>query len=284
MNIKRRNFFTKAGLIAACALFARKVFGHNQGPMGAGSELVRYNSSIKSTFAGVQSGVMSTARYSTCFGYFAGRQSSGYYHSCFGFKAGETAASYGGSFFGYMAGAYTTTGRQNSFFGRSAGQYTSTGKENAFFGYKAGFRNSTGSYNTFVGRHAGTGFGGSRNTMVGNITGELINGADDNTCVGSGAGSHISTGDGNTFIGATAGFSCETGADNIIIGRASHTGLTNSNCIVLGIGAVGTVSNDLVIGSAGTPINTQAGAGALNQYLIVNLNGTRVAIPIFNLS
>jgi hypothetical protein len=133
----------------------------------------------------------------------------------------------------------------------SAKNYRSDG--NTIFGSKIAPTNFTyGRYNTFMGTQiapvAQFLFG---NTIIGALSGTLLNGAQENTIIGYNAGKKISSGDCNTGVGVNSLLN-SIGSYNTCIGYNTDTGVS-SNSTAIGHEAVCDVNNQITLGN--TSIN-----------------------------
>ncbi|GAB3718085.1 hypothetical protein GCM10027592_60780 [Spirosoma flavus] len=201
----------------------------------------------------------------------------------------NTTGSYN-SFVGASSGSYNTTGDQNSFLGYNTGTYNTSGSNNAFVGYAAGFQNTTATANVFVGAQAGysnttasnnvfigyqAGYAnttGIANLFMGNAAGTQSNGSY-NLFIGNGSGYNNTSGLGNTFIGDGSGLGNVTGSNNVYIGRSASLasnaagnnntfigfqartgGPTVDNSTAIGVNALVTASNSVVIGAPGAKV------------------------------
>ena len=185
------------------------------------------------------------------------------------------------------------TGNHNFAFGLSAGNALTSGSNNVFVGNCTGRVNTTGASNNFLGFTAG----------CANTTGT------NNNFFGDAAGRANTTGFNNNFLGQAAGCTNTIGSNNTIIGDNANVATNSlSGVIALGARAIATQSNQLVIGSATSPLSgflngnlsvtsflsaanislanatliTPASVVESDKYLIININGTNLALNLFN--
>ncbi|GAB3702486.1 hypothetical protein GCM10027592_31960 [Spirosoma flavus] len=269
-------------------------------------------------FVGKVAGRTNTTGYNNCFvGYQAGlnnttgrnnsfvgtgtglHNTTGNYNSFVGTAAGvlNTAGSEN-VFMGYDTGLSNTIGRANSFLGTYAGLSNTTGDNNVFVGYQAGYRNTTASNNVFIGYNAGSNNNtGIANLFLGSFAGQNST-SSYNLFIGNGSGGNTTTGLGNTFIGDGSGYGNATGQNNTYIGRAANysgngggnyntfigfgagtNGPTVNNATAIGVNAIVTVSNAVVLGAPGTKVGI--GNSAPNNSLeitqgLANQSGLRL--------
>ena len=251
----------------------------------AGASVCSNDNIFIGRFAGLQ---LTSGQENTFIGYRAGRNTnttnlnvmigaSTGYHNTLGS---------GNLFLGGAAGFCSTTGSQNVFIGTNAGgggyniyleQYNNTGCNNVFIGYNAGYLNGVGKYNVFTGHTAGknntsgclnvfTGFGagtynyhGTNNVFIGGFAGQCSRSTKENTFIGYVAGTFLQ-GVRNIAIGKCSGARTYptpplSATESIFIGSGAGTRTNNlSTVIVLGTEATATQSNQIMIGTASSPL------------------------------
>jgi hypothetical protein len=174
---------------------------------------------------------------------------------------------------GYQAlSAPGANGLYNVGIGSAALGQTTTGNSNVAIGRRAANAATTGSGNVAVGNDALVGSGvantGSGNVAVGNTALPNITSGDYNIAIGASAGTGIGAGIGNVIIGRASGTATTSGSYNIAIGEQTLTdnttgsqntavgtaaqagGTSLTNVTVLGYGATGTTSNQVVLGNS----------------------------------
>jgi hypothetical protein len=170
---------------------------------------------------------------------------------------------------GSVAGKLLTSGEDNVIIGRNAGEnLTGSSKniaigKNALQGAAGGQSNDN---NIAIGTEALVGASGSTtNIAIGEYALYATTSGDANIAIGPSALSYVTTGYSNVGIGDSAGNRTSTGSYNTFLGNQSAItfGENFSNVTVLGAKAVGSASNQVVLGDdavtqvlAGT--NTQA--------------------------
>lgn len=230
------------------------------------------------SFFGAFSGSVNTSGgFNSFFGASAGEENStGGSNSFFGQSAGgDTTSGNLNSFVGFNAGFTNRTGGNNS----ALGANTTFSVNNLSFATAIGAGATVGTSNTLVlGRtndavqapgslnvgssiNAATQYnlGGSRFISNNNIT--------SNTFVGTGSNCSNGTGTANTLIGNNTGSDCTTGAGNTVVGRDAGkfgagflntligtraqvaAGVTISNSTAIGVDAVVSTSNTIVLGT-----------------------------------
>ncbi|NIJ52021.1 tail fiber domain-containing protein [Dyadobacter arcticus] len=170
----------------------------------------------QNVFVGTNSGMEYKGSSNVLIGKDVAWKGTGNGNVVMGTSAGRLTSGDGNVFIGLnTASVNTSISKNNVFVGTQAGNYNKNTKENAFFGYEAGERNETGSYNAYFGSYSG----------ANSLTGEY------NAFFGYSSGMNNANGKYNTFLGAYA-----DGTANV----------TNSTAI--GVGALVTQSNSIVIG------------------------------------
>ena len=74
------------------------------------------------------------------------------------------------------------------------------------------------------------------------------------------------------------------GGNNVIIGHNAKVSSGVSGSIVIGAGALASVSGEFVVGSSTFPINTSVTAGIDTIYLNVKINNIDYKIPLNSIS
>ncbi|GAB3699919.1 hypothetical protein GCM10027592_26420 [Spirosoma flavus] len=194
---------------------------------------------------------------------------------------------------GILSGYLNTSGENNTFMGYESGRNNTTASNNVFIGYQAGLNNTTGTANLFMGNAAGIQSNGSYNMFIGNGSGYNNTSGLGNTFIGDGSGYGSTTGQNNTYIGRAANYSGNGGGNyNTFIGFGAGTnGPTVNNATAIGVNAIVTVSNAVVLGAPGTkvgignsaPNNTlEITKGTANQsgLRLTNLNNSSPATAL----
>jgi hypothetical protein len=204
---------------------------------------------------------------------------TGYRNVFIGFQSGaSTNIGTTNAFIGYQTGQFNTSGSDNIFFGNRSGYQNQTGSKNNFIGYQAGLNNLSGENNSYFGYQAGmNSTTGSNNISIGTFSGQSVGSANNNVFVGRSAG-QSSTGSNNTFIGRIAGQSNTHGAGNTYIGSNARGNADLTNATAIGIDALVTQSNSLVLGNNA---NIGIGVSAPSQKLHVAGNA-RITGAIFD--
>lgn len=222
---------------------------------------------------------------SNFFGVFAGSQSTNSFSSNFiGADAGNNAdQSFGANFIGAGAGAQSKNSAFSNFIGFQAGNniISSYANDSIFIGTGAGANDSPSNYGeiyysslsgTFtVGEVINSSSGGSAYIM-------FDNGSDLRIANVQGVFNINDTITGDDS-GATANLDYfDTSKASILIGNNTSTG-GFSNSIGLGAGATNTATNELMIGSASSPINTMVVKGTGGIQVPVGTTAERSATP-----
>jgi len=158
---------------------------------------------------------------------------------------------------GYAALASVTTGSSNVALNSQSLYSCTTGSNNMAMGHISAYSLTIGDQNVCLGDAC----------MTGNETGSY------NAALGSMALAAMSSGSYNVAVGQGAGRYYGAGTDNmttpdnsIFVGYDSRGGAAdNSNCIVIGVSAVGLGSNTIVIGNASTVTAQLRGAHRLDN-------------------
>ncbi|HNW71471.1 MAG TPA: tail fiber domain-containing protein [Candidatus Paceibacterota bacterium] len=201
-----------------------------------------------SIFLGVDAGGSATgATYSNFLGNGAGlNATSATASNFFGYYAGETAtAANHSNFFGTEAGYRATGAHYSNFFGSYAGEFAVNAIESNFFGTSAGDSAENASHSNFIGDNAGNyALNSSHSNFFGTAAGYAAENASNSIFIGYKAGE-------NDTVNNTTNASYYS----ILIGPSTSTD-GNENSIALGGSAKNTASNQFVIGSATSPIDT----------------------------
>jgi hypothetical protein len=210
-------------------------------------------------------------------GFAGGNLATGNNNVIIGLQAGNRGSQnvvVGGS-----AGTSTTpSSLNNTLVGYATGNTLTAGTNNTFLGAFVGFGATSGQLNTFVG--FGSGRLGSRNTIVGSLSGNATtNGAQDNTIVGYAAGNTLTSGNNNTLLGSGSGYGLLTGINNTVLGAQSGIGLsTGGSNTVIGYNSSCQGDYNIVVGSdAGYTL----GASNINNVVI---GASATANGIYNLA
>jgi hypothetical protein len=183
------------------------------------------------------------------------------------------------AFIGYQTGRFNLSGQDNIFFGNRSGYQNTTGSKNNYIGYQAGLNSTSGESNSYFGYQAGmNATTGSNNIAIGTFAGQSLGAASNNVYIGRSAGQN-STGANNTFIGRIAGQGNTTGTGNTYVGSNARGNADLTNATAIGIDALVTQSNSVVIGSSIT--NMGVGVSAPSQKLHVAGNA-RITGAIFD--
>ncbi|MBD2700571.1 bZIP transcription factor [Spirosoma sp. BT702] len=210
-----------------------------------------------------------------------------------GLNAGTSGGGTNNLAIGTNAGpAITAGGNNNVFLGSGAGASNTTGTANVFIGANAGLSNLTGTGNMFIGQLAGLSTTGSYNLFLGNSSGQQTTGGAGNTFIGNGSGYANTSGQNNTYIGNSAGFTGNaTGQANTFIGYGAGTNGPNvNNSTAIGVNAVVTADNSIIIGAANAAwkvgigntapqnkVEITAGVAATSGLRFTNLKSTDAA-------
>ena len=216
----------------------------------------------------------------------------------FGSSAGDGATGASQSnFFGIQAGFNATNASTSNFIGSNAGQGATNAATSNFIGNQAGFDATGAQQSNFIGFHAGNGAtGASTSNFFGTGAGRNATGASNSNFLGNSAGFNATNASNSNFLGRNAGngatnasksiFIGENSGQNdtvnntvsgssILIGRNTSTG-GFSNSIAFGESATNTSANQLMIGSATSPIDsTRINGSASTQCTITT--GTGIA-------
>lgn len=158
---------------------------------------------------------------------------------------------------GVGSGSNNATGLYNYAFGDQSMVQVTTGTANAGFGYRALDQVTTGANNTCVGVQCGVDIvNGNGSTGLGSNALQQLSTGNYNTAQGYGACADLTNGSKNTCIGYQAGASTNYNTFTSISGvtmigsGAVPQGASDTNEIVIGLGAVGSGSNTITIGAA----------------------------------
>lgn len=153
--------------------------------------------------------------------------------------------------------ATASTGINNCGFGNNALQATTTGNANCGFG--------VGSIKAIT--------TGARNACFGHVTGQGLTGAsNDNTFLGNDAGTNIiGVNVGNTFVGSQTGRQLTGTATNITaLGFGAKSSFSNST--VIGVAAVATAINQIMLGRATETVECPGTASSISLKAATNLS------------
>ena len=257
---------------------------------GAGSAAI---SASNSNFLGYESGLgASGASNSNFFGQSAGNGATNAAFSNFlGFNAGNGATNAtNANFIGQNAGRNATSASNSNFLGNTAGNGATGANHSNFLGNLAGNGATDAYLSNFLGNLAGYGATDAAfSNFFGSGAGSGATNANNSTFIGyqAGASNAIDTGSQNSnnsiFIGNNAGYQVadfgldnSTGGTSILIGDDTSTG-GFSNSIGIGEGATNTATNQFMIGSITSAINTVRIQGSLIGTQCTITTGTGIA-------
>lgn len=168
----------------------------------------------------------------------------------------------GGTAVGHMALQNAVDIGNNTALGDSSLRYTTTGFQNLAAGYVCADRNLTGSQNVYLGAGAATYLtSGNDNVVIGH---QARQGGE------AGLGVDQPGGDRNVVIGKDAAI-LHSGSDCIFIGAGCGVGLDQkpdaAGSVVIGVGAVSTRDNEIVIGKSSDTHVTLAGVTLTREQL-----------------
>lgn len=250
----------------------------------------------QSNFLGSSAGNSATnANNSNFLGSGAGENATNANNSnFFGSKSGESATNASESnFIGEQAGNGATDASNSNFIGRSAGVNATNANNSNFLGNRAGQNATNAVFSNFIGNEAG--YDATNAEFSNFLGGNAGNGATDASnsfFVGQNAGAYNLGGSGlgtqnannSIFIGNNAGYFAadntldnSTGGTSILIGDDTSTG-GFSNSIAIGKGATNTATNEFMVGSSTSPIDTMKIIGTGGIQVPVGTTAERVAI------
>jgi len=220
----------------------------------------------ENTFVGSDTGTGNlTGTLNTYVGFAAGQSGDGPGNTFVGHSAGINSASGFDTFIGARAGVGNTSGAGNTFVGYNSGSSNTTGGLNTFVGREAAFANVDGINNTCVGNKAGNNnISGSDNVMIGNFAGSQ-NTAGLNTFVGSSAGGGSITGIQNVFMGANTGANTFSSSGIVLIGYNADASSAIGNAVAIGLNAVVSANNTMVVGDNISGLNLIPGTNGVND-------------------
>jgi hypothetical protein len=162
---------------------------------------------------------------------------------------------------------YVNTGSTNGYTGIGLG--SSTNPSSIYFGDGVGYyanNRSTGVYNDAFGALSlSTNTTGRSNTATGVRSLQNSTTGSANTSTGQDALLNNTTGSYNTVIGDSALLSNTTGTYNTAIGQYANVNANNfTNCTVIGALAIGTASNQIMLGNSSVTSFSIGGSGVIN--------------------
>ena len=170
-------------------------------------------------------------------------------------------------FLGLSAGGSALNAHDSNFIGSHAGEGATDAAASTFIGYYAGQTATEAYYANFIGWNAGAGATNANgSTFLGVRAGKDAVNASGSYFVGQDTGRLATNASNSIFIGEAAGYAdtvdnTSNGGFSILIGGGTSTG-GFSDSIALGAGATNTASNQLMVGSAGSPVNDLVITGA----------------------
>jgi hypothetical protein len=224
----------------------------------------------------------------------AGQSASGAFSSnFFGNGAGTGATSaYGSNFIGEFAGGLATNANNSNFFGLNAAVFADHADNSNFFGGGAGFGATTARFSNFFGYASGqAAINANNSNFFGQQSGNGATNSSQSFFVGQNAGRYLSASNigspnaaNSIFIGSNAGYNTgdftldnvTTPGWSILLGNDTSTG-GYSDSIALGAGATNTATNQLMIGSTSSPINTTRFQGSSAGTQCTITTGTGIA-------
>lgn len=229
---------------------------------------------IQNTFVGSLAGSSTTTgNYNTFVGVGTGNSNvTGERNSYFGNGAGQFNTSNFNSYFGNASGFQNINGSRNSFFGNNAGANGTTGSDNAFFGANAGVENLANG-NSFFGKDSGlVNTNGSGNAFFGFQTGKANISGFHNSFFGYSAGGNNNTGSNNTFLGWFSGTNNTNESNNTLLGNSTNISPGVNNSTAIGVGAVASVSNQIVLGTVSESVRIPGLMGGGANHLCFDVN------------
>ena len=208
-------------------------------------------------------------------GYF---NTSGYDNAFIGTNAGKAnTTGFQNMNLGTNSGFSNTVGRDNAFIGSNSGYSNTSGYQNLLLGTSSGYSNTTGRDNNFIGYYSGySNTTGNSNLFLGSTSGQFNTSGYDNSFIGLASGNSNTTGFQNTFLGSVAGYYNTSGSNNTYIGFLAGGSPTVQNSTAIGVNALVTTSNTIVLGNATTTI-TGVGLGAGSGLRFANLTSASTA-------
>lgn len=268
-------FGTNAGFQATNAV-SSIFLGKNAGYQAVASD--------HSNFIGEEAGYNATqAQKSNFIGYRAGFQATNAQTAnFFGYESGKDATDATHSnFSGYQSGYGATNAAFSNFFGSSAGKNAINANNSQFFGYQAG-QGATNAANTIaIGYNSALGASSADSSQfIGSESGSNATNAASSVFLGYQTGQGATNAANSIFIGYQSGLNDTvdntSSGTSILIGDSTNTG-GFKNSIGLGQGATNTAVNQLMIGSATTPINQAVIYGTGGIQVPVGTSGERIA-------
>lgn len=210
-----------------------------------------------------------------------------------GVFAGMQTTGVDNTFIGATSGMGNTSGSQNTALGSRSGYSLKSGNENTFLGAYSGKSNYDGSFNTFIGARSGFGNSeGLRNSFVGAMAGyENKKGSDNvffghksgyanvsglyNSFIGNQAGEANISGTQNVFLGFRAGYNNVDGNGNTFLGYLASGNPNVKYSTALGMGALVTRDNSVVLGTSYTNVGI-ATTAPLYQLHVVSSQAAKV--------
>lgn len=177
--------------------------------------------------------------------------------------------------YGKQAGFGATNAFNSNFIGAGAGYDATFAAYSNFFGLQAGSGAAFADYSNFIGYQSGNNATNANvSNFIGYQSGDSATDAEYSTFIGSQAGQSAITANNSIFIGNGAGIADTVdnslNGTSILIGDDTSTG-GFSNSIALGKGATNTSTNQLMIGSTTSPINTLILTGSGGNTCILDV-------------
>jgi hypothetical protein len=185
-------------------------------------------------------------------------------------------------FIGSETGANSNNNGDAVFLGKGTGSFSNSNNFSNFIGYNSGSNSNDSESSNFFGNNAGSSTTKSfRSNFFGLETGASSNNANDSFFVGYQSGIKSQGASNSIFLGRSAGAFDNVNNTNdlndfsILIGNDTNTG-NFSNSIALGGFAVNTTSNQFMIGSTTSPVNTTRWNGSAGTQCTIT-TGTGIA-------
>jgi len=209
-----------------------------------------------------------------------------------GFEAGRANEHERNTFVGSNAGSEGVTGTYNTFLGYSAGRH-SIASNSVFIGAQSGRYNTTGGLSVYIGSGAGKSithqegctivgaFAGESsaafaNTLIGHVSGRLVQGRR-NAFLGAQSGRYLVQGEENVLLGTRAGFEMTAGKQNTVVGSdAGQHKMSGDRNIYLGFES----GWENFTGSGNVFIGTQSGKFVTGNNQLYIENSDTITAPL----
>ncbi|MCW1148830.1 hypothetical protein [Flavobacterium lacisediminis] len=236
---------------------------------------------------GINAGLGGSFDRTVFLGDASGSNASGSDINAIGSNAALGAEAYDSNFMGAEAG-YSSSFNSSNVFGKQAGYNNFETTDANIFGFQAGYELGEMNDINYFGNQAGyRAWSAENSNFFGRMAGYLASEAYNSNFLGHQSGYNANKASNSIFIGYRSGYNdpVDNTLDDlrgysILIGRETSTGGFGKS-IAIGGGATNTASNQLMVGSSSTPIDTVEFKGSGAVKVSIGTSTDRPVVPEF---